>query len=125
MTLLSERKTVPDVSLQMVFRTIAEFALKLNKKKCEIHEPKVCYFGNVITEKGLGPDPEKVIAFEELPVPKNVSELRQLLGMIIIAKKILKQRDPFLLLMSCRATPYTSTGLSPCQLMTGREIRTP
>ena len=43
----------------------------------------------------------------------------------VIAKKILKQRDPFLLLMSCRVTPYTSVGLSPCQLMTGREIRTP
>ena len=82
MTLLPMRKTVPDVSLQIVFRTIAESALKLNKKKCEIREPKICYFGNVITEKGLGPEPEKVIAFEELPVPKNVSELRQLLRMI-------------------------------------------
>ena len=82
MTLLSMRKTVPDVSLQIVCRTIAESGLKLDKKKCEIREPKICYFGNVIAEKGLGPNPEKVIDFEELPAPKNVSELRLLLGMI-------------------------------------------
>ena len=40
-----------------------------------------------------------------------------------IAKKILKQHDPFLALMSYLATPHTFTGVRPCQLMMGREIR--
>ena len=31
-----------------------------------------------------------------------------------IVKKILKQHDPFLAFMSYRATPHTSTGVSPC-----------
>jgi len=51
-----------DAVLQRVFETIVKSRLKLNEKKCEIHKPKICYFGSVISKEGVSPDPEKAKA---------------------------------------------------------------
>ena len=71
-----------DARLQQVFATIEKSGLKLNEKKCEIQKPKICCFGNVISEEGMSPDPDKVKAIQDLPAPHNVPELRQVLEMI-------------------------------------------
>ena len=43
----------------------------------------------VISKEGVSPDPEKAKAIQELPAPQNVSELRQVLGMINYLGKFL------------------------------------
>ena len=54
--------TEHDARLQQVFETIEKSGLKLNEKKCEIRKPKICYLGNVFSEEGMSPDPDKVKA---------------------------------------------------------------
>lgn len=41
-----------------------------------------------------------------------------------MAKKILKQEDPVMALMCYRATPCSTTGYSPAEMLMGRKIRT-
>ena len=82
-----------DKRLQEVFEIIAKSGLKLNEKKCEIRKSKICYFGSVISEQGVSPDPDKVRAIQELPPPQNVSQLRQILGMINYLGRFLPNLD--------------------------------
>lgn len=56
--------------------------------------------------------------------PYNPQSNGQVERSVQIAKHILSQEDPFLALMSYRATTHTTTGFSPARLLLGREIRT-
>uniref|UniRef100_A0A3Q3WX37 Integrase catalytic domain-containing protein n=1 Tax=Mola mola TaxID=94237 RepID=A0A3Q3WX37_MOLML len=40
------------------------------------------------------------------------------------AKRIIRQEDPLIVLMSYRSTASTTTGVSPAELLTGRKIKT-
>ena len=60
-----------DARLQQVFATIEKSGLKLNEKKCEIRKPKICYFGNVVSEEGMSPVPDKVKAIQDLPASQR------------------------------------------------------
>jgi hypothetical protein len=71
-----------DKRLSAVMNAIKESGLKLNKEKCHIRKKSVKFFGHVITEDGIQPDPEKVEAVKKMIAPKNVSELRRILGMV-------------------------------------------
>ena len=40
------------------------------------------FFGEVVSREGLQPDPQKIRALTEMPVPKNKRELQAFLGII-------------------------------------------
>ena len=69
------------VRLRKVFQRIQDAGLKLKASKCRFVQPKVCYLGNIVSADGVEPDPAKIQAVINYPVPTNVKELRQFLGL--------------------------------------------
>ena len=70
-----------DACLTAVMRRIDGSGLKLNPSKCVVRQSELRYFGHIIGENGVKPDPGRVSALLELSPPNNVSELRTVLGM--------------------------------------------
>lgn len=58
-----------------------EANVKLNPKKCSFVKQKVKYLGHVVTPDGVMPNPEKLRAVRDFPVPENLKELRTFMGL--------------------------------------------
>ena len=56
--------------------------MRFNPSKCKFGVQEVTYFGHMIGEKGMRPDPEKLCAINAMPKPANKEELTTLLGML-------------------------------------------
>ena len=68
--------------LRQVFDRIREAGLKLKPTKCRFVAPEVEYLGHVLTPEGLKTNPATVSAVREFPVPTNLKEVGQFLGLV-------------------------------------------
>lgn len=66
--------------LMKVLQRISAFGLKLAPSKCRFFQTSVKYLGHVISAQGIHPDPDKISAIKEWPIPKTVRDLRGFLG---------------------------------------------
>jgi hypothetical protein len=60
------------IHLQLIFQTIRENQLLLNKSKCHFALPRVEYLGHFITKEGVSTDPIKIQAVSSWPLPKSL-----------------------------------------------------
>lgn len=67
--------------LREVFTRLRKANLKIQPDKCEFLKKEVAYLGHLITPDGVKPDPKKVEAVENFPVPKNTKEVKSFLGL--------------------------------------------
>ena len=65
-----------------VFKRLEKANLKLKLKKCEFLKTRVKYLGHVISDKGLEPDPEKVVKIHAMKPPTTVRGVRGFLGAV-------------------------------------------
>ena len=71
-----------DTILRNVFQRACENNIKFNKKKIQFRVPTVTYLGNIVSDQGLHPDPQKINAILEMPNPIDKAGIHRFLGMV-------------------------------------------
>lgn len=77
-----ETQEMHDLRLKRVMETRQASSLRLNKDKCSLSQPEQNFLGQEVTKDGIVPSPERVPTITAVDPFKNISELRQLLGMV-------------------------------------------
>ena len=67
--------------LKAVVECLRAAGLRLKPGKCVFLRDKVTYLGHVISAKGIQPDPAKTRKDESSPLPTNITEVRQVIGL--------------------------------------------
>ena len=67
--------------LDAVLQTLGDSGLFCNLKKCVFGAPEIPVLGCFVGRDGVRADPQKIKAVQDWPVPQNVKDLRQFLGL--------------------------------------------
>ena len=76
--------------IEAVFELLRKVGLKIKLSKCTFLQREVEYLGHIVTEKGIGPDPKKLLSIKNYPTPKNSDELRSFLGLAGYYRKFVR-----------------------------------
>ena len=71
-----------DQRLHAVLNKLKEAHITLNPEKGEFSKSSIKILGHIVSSDGIKPDPDKIKSILNLPVPKNVAEIRSFLGMV-------------------------------------------
>jgi len=74
------------VHLEKVFDRLRQVGLKLHPEKRKLGCSEVLYLGHVVSAEGILPNPEKVRAVQDFPVPTKEKSLREFLDLPFCAK---------------------------------------
>ncbi|XP_048477760.1 uncharacterized protein LOC125488660 [Plutella xylostella] len=90
--LLIPSKTIEEGynNLEEILKLLREFGLTLKLSKCHFFNESLTYLGYEVSEEGIKPSQEKILAVKEFPVPSNIHEVRQFLGLSSYFRKFVK-----------------------------------
>ena len=75
--------------LDFVLSRLNEYELQVNVEKCKFGVSELIFLGHLITPDGFKPNPEKVKAIQEFPLPQTIQELRGFLGLVNSYRRLL------------------------------------
>ena len=67
--------------LEEIFECLRKAGLKLKLQKCSFFKKHIQYLGHLISDEGIQPLPEKLESIAKMPVPQNVKQVKQFLGL--------------------------------------------
>lgn len=76
-------------NLRAALQRFRQRGLRINRTKMKLALSEVPFFGHVLTEHGVKPDPMKVKAILDIPTPTNKKELHTFLGLATYLGKFL------------------------------------
>ena len=79
-----------DANLDKCLQRLAIKGLRLNQSKCDFLRSTLSFFGQVFSEDGTRPDPQRVVDLLNAPQPSNAHDVRSLLGMANYSSKYIR-----------------------------------
>ena len=76
--------------LQQVFDRFRVARLKLKPSKCKLFQRQIRFLGHIVSAEGVSPDPQKVEAVRNWPVPRNLYEVRAFVALASYYRRHIK-----------------------------------
>ena len=73
--------------LEEIFERLRKAGLKLKLQKCSFFKKHIQYLGHLFSDEGNQPLPEKLKSIAKMPVPQNVKQVKQFLGLVVYYRK--------------------------------------
>ena len=77
-------------SIKTVFDRLRSSNLKIQMDKCEFLRHEIAFLGHIITPEGTKPNPNKIQAIKNFPLPRTNKEIKSFLGLINYYRKFIK-----------------------------------
>lgn len=79
-----------DKRARRLFNRLREANMKLQPDKYEFLKTEVAYLGHIISENGVKPNPNKIIAIKNFPQPTTPKEIKSFLGLSGYYRRFIK-----------------------------------
>ena len=79
-----------DARLEALLTRFQEYGLTLRKEKCRFGVPEIKWFGQIFSEQGMSPDPDKVKAIKDWPAPTDKSEVKSFLQTVAFSQEFMR-----------------------------------
>ncbi|GBG59288.1 hypothetical protein CBR_g32301 [Chara braunii] len=76
--------------IEWTLHALRDVGFKVALEKCQFFLTTISFLGHVVTDHGLRPEPQKVAAVRDAPVPTTITQVRAFLGLVSYYQRFIK-----------------------------------